>query len=137
MQPADRQTKLCLSFMCDFDPAKDPYQSFCVQVLSNLLLSGPNAPFHKAVIESGLAPNFCPGVGFDYTTRQPTFTIGVQGITNQDLPNSEKVLMQTLRDVMKDGIDEAHFEQTLHQIEMSAKKTRQNTGLMFISHMVS
>lgn len=105
MQDADRQTKLGLSFMCDFDPAKDSYQSFCVYILSNLLLEGPNSPFYKSIIEKGLAPNFCPGVGFDYTTRQPTFTLGVQGITNEQLPEAEKVIMQTLRDVVENGID--------------------------------
>jgi len=77
MQPADQQSKLGLSFMCDFDPAASPYESFCMQILSNLLLEGPNSPFYKSVIDSGLAPGFCPGSGFDYTTRQPTFTIGV------------------------------------------------------------
>jgi Zn-dependent M16 (insulinase) family peptidase len=45
-------------------------------------------------------------------------------------------LFQTLADVMKDGIDKSLFEETLHQIEMSTKKTKQNTGLMYISHMV-
>jgi Zn-dependent M16 (insulinase) family peptidase len=137
MQPADQQTKLAMSFLCDLDPAQDPYESFCVHLLSNLLLEGPNAPFYKSVIESGLAPNFCPGVGFDYTTRQPTFTLGVQGIKNETLPEAEKVIMQTLKEVVEQGIDKAHFEQTLHEIEINAKKTRQNTGLMFIANMVS
>jgi len=63
--------------LCNFNPSEDPYESFCIQVLSSILLEGPNAPFYKSIIESGLAPNFCPGAGFDHTTRQPTFTIGV------------------------------------------------------------
>jgi presequence protease len=86
-----------------------------------LLLEGPNSPFYKSVIESGLAPSFCPGSGFDYTTRQPTFTIGVQGVHNKVLPDAEKVLFATLRSVIKNGIDEAMFEETLHQVEISAK----------------
>lgn len=30
MSPAEKQTKLGLTFLCDFDPAKDPYESFCI-----------------------------------------------------------------------------------------------------------
>lgn len=93
-------------------------------MLSSILLEGPNAPFYKSIIESGLAPNFCPGAGFDHTTRQPTFTIGVQGITNKDLKESEKALFETLANVVKTGIDKSQFEETLHQVEMSAKKTK-------------
>jgi Zn-dependent M16 (insulinase) family peptidase len=38
--------------------------------------------------------------------------------------------------VSKNGIEESLFNETLHQIELSVKKTQQNTGLMYISHMV-
>jgi Zn-dependent M16 (insulinase) family peptidase len=38
--------------------------------------------------------------------------------------------------VKKNGIDSKLFEQTLHEIEFAAKKTRANTGLMYISHLV-
>jgi Zn-dependent M16 (insulinase) family peptidase len=43
--------------------------------------------------------------------------------------------MQTLRDVQNDGIDKELFEQTLHQVEFQAKKTRKATGLTYISLM--
>jgi Zn-dependent M16 (insulinase) family peptidase len=46
-------------------------------VLSNLLFEGPNSPIYKKIIESELAPSYCPGYGFDYTTKESTFTMGV------------------------------------------------------------
>jgi Zn-dependent M16 (insulinase) family peptidase len=69
MSPADNQAKLGIAFLCDLLPAKDDYESFCLNILSSILLSGPNAPFYKAIIEEGIAPNFCPGAGYDSTTR--------------------------------------------------------------------
>ena len=114
MSPADQQAKLGLTFLCNFNPALDPYESFCIQVLSNILLEGPNAPFYKSIIEAGLAPSFCPGAGFDHTTRQPTFTLGVQGIKNENLLSSEKALFKTLTEVVEKGIDKSLFEETLH-----------------------
>lgn len=71
------QAKLGLSFLCDFMPTEDPYEAFCMNILSTILLEGPNAPFYKSIIESQKAPAFCPGVGFDSSTRQATFTLGV------------------------------------------------------------
>ena len=136
MSPPDKQAKLGLSYLLNFDPQKNAYETFCMHVLSNILLEGPNAPFYKSIIEAGVAPNFCPGAGFDHTTRQATFTLGVQGISDKELADSEKALTKTLIDVMNDGIDKDSFDETLHQIEMGAKKTKQNTGLMYISHMV-
>jgi Zn-dependent M16 (insulinase) family peptidase len=41
-----------------------------------------------------------------------------------------------LEDVRKTGIEESLFNQTLHEVEISVKKTQANTGLMYISHMV-
>jgi len=136
MSPADTQSKLGLTFLCDLIPAENPYENFCIQILSALLLNGPNAPFYKAIIEKNKAPNFCPGSGYDHTTRQATFTVGVQGISDKAFSESEKVLFETLQDVKKNGIDRSLFEETLHQVEFGAKKTKQHTGLMFISHMV-
>ena len=92
MSPAETQSKLGLAFLCDFLPAEDPYEAFCLQILSQLLLAGPNAPFYKSVIEQGKAPQFCPGAGFDHTTRQATFTLGVQGVSEKDFKSLEEVL---------------------------------------------
>lgn len=136
MSPAEAQSKLGLAFLCDFLPAKDPYEAFCLQILSQLLLAGPNAPFYKSVIEQGKAPQFCPGAGFDHTTRQATFTLGVQGVSEKDFKSLEEVLFQTLADVKKDGITKDLFEQALHEVEFAAKATKSHTGLMYISHMI-
>ena len=77
MSEAEIQSKYCLSWLCDFNPSEDAYEAFCMQILSSILLEGPSAPFYKSIIEKNIAPSFCPGAGFDHTTRQATFTIGV------------------------------------------------------------
>ena len=61
----------------------------------------------------------------------------MQGIKVDDFKKAEDVLFKTLEDVKRDGIDAAFFEETLHQVEFGAKRTKQHTGLMYISHMVS
>jgi len=68
---------------------KQPYEIFKLSILSRLLFDGPNSPFYKNIIEAGIAPEYCPGTGFDFTTRNPTFTTGVDGIKIEDLKKAE------------------------------------------------
>lgn len=41
----------------------DTAEAFTLNLLSTLLVSGPSAPFYKALIESGLGADFSPDVG--------------------------------------------------------------------------
>jgi presequence protease len=62
--------------------------------------------------------------------------MGVQGIQLEDIKKCEQALYETLQDVAKNGIEERFFETTLHQIEFSAKRTKDHFGLACLSHMV-
>jgi Zn-dependent M16 (insulinase) family peptidase len=110
MSPADKQSKLGLFFLLDFDPATDPYEAFCIRVMENVILEGPNAPFYKNIIEAGVAPSLCPGAGFDHTSRQATFTLGVEGVSTEELKVAEKALFDTLAEIGRDGIERSMFE---------------------------
>jgi Zn-dependent M16 (insulinase) family peptidase len=136
MSPAETQSKLGLSFLLETVPAENPYETFCLQILSQLLLEGPNTPFYKAIIEKNVAPQYCPGTGLDYYTRQAKLTLGVEGVNESDFGKIEEVIFKTLEQVKKDGIEKELFEQVLHEIEFSVKKTKTNTGLMYIFSMI-
>ncbi len=49
-----------------------------------MLFEGPSSIMYKKIIEEGIAPDFCPGFGYDSTTRQSTFTIGVSNVSEKD-----------------------------------------------------
>jgi Zn-dependent M16 (insulinase) family peptidase len=76
MSESESQVKLGFSLLCN-EIADSPYEAFCLTVLSNLLFEGPNSPMYKNIIESGIAPAFCPGYGYDITSKEATFTYGV------------------------------------------------------------
>jgi presequence protease len=135
MGEADLQTKLGISYLAN-QISEDPYESFCLQILSSLMMDGPNSPFYKRIIEAGVAPNFCPGAGYDCTTKEATFTMGVQGIKLEDVRACEKALYETLQEVAEKGIEERFFETILHQVEFNGKRTKDHFGLACISHMV-
>jgi Zn-dependent M16 (insulinase) family peptidase len=76
MSESETQAKYGISYLCN-KVSDDPYETFCMNILSTLLFEGPNSPFYKKIIEEGVAPNFCPGTGYDHTTKEATFTMGV------------------------------------------------------------
>jgi Zn-dependent M16 (insulinase) family peptidase len=135
MSEPETQVKLGMTFLCN-ELNQDPYEVFCMSIMSTLLFDGPNTPFYKKIIEGGLAPNFCPGYGYDSSTKESTFTIGVQGIKLEDMKACEKALYDTLKEVVESGIEERYFETTLHQEEFNAKRTKDHFGLACLSHMV-
>ena len=54
-------------------------------LLGALLLNGPAAPVHRALIASGLAPEYAPYAGFDNSTADATFGLGAAGVTEGDV----------------------------------------------------
>lgn len=116
--------------------AEEPYETFKLQILSALLFDGPNSLFFKKLIETGLAPSYCPGYGFDYTTRQGTFTIGVQGILERDTHKLLGEIDSILKEAAEVGFNKKLFETVLHQLEFNAKKTKDHRGLGYLAHMV-
>ena len=41
----------------------DFYEVFVLGIIGNLLTDGPNAPFYKSLLESGMGQNFSPSTG--------------------------------------------------------------------------
>jgi hypothetical protein len=43
-------------------------------------MEGPSSTMFKRFIESGLAPGYCHGYGFDNSLKEGVMTVGVQNI---------------------------------------------------------
>lgn len=134
--------KLGISFLCN-DISQDPYTTFKLSFLSQLLLEGPSSTMFKLLIESGLAPGYCPGYGFDTTIRECLLTIGAQNIDNDYKKFNEisKTIMDGLKEVADKGINKNLIDEVLHLIEFDSKKPRNdfainmfNQGSGFLTH---
>eukprot|EP01125_Pyxidicula_operculata_P015018 TRINITY_DN5078_c0_g1_i2.p1 TRINITY_DN5078_c0_g1~~TRINITY_DN5078_c0_g1_i2.p1 ORF type:complete len:685 (-),score=124.50 TRINITY_DN5078_c0_g1_i2:79-2133(-) len=98
-------------------------------VLSQLLMSGPNSPFYQSLIESNLGSNYAPGSGYNHSTRETFFSIGLQGVSEENAGKIEEIVLQTLESVAQDGFDESHVEAQLHQVEISQRYVTSDFGL--------
>ena len=89
-----RQTRFIKSFLVG--KVDDLQRNFDFSMLSHLLLDGPSSPMYQALIESGLGAAYASGTGFDSHARYTTFSVGVQGMLEEDARKVAKVIDDVL-----------------------------------------
>lgn len=95
----------------------DAMEMAALGLLSHLLVEGPNAPLYKLLEEDfGLD---LAGSGLDSYGRVATFSVGLSGVRNCDLPRLEARVMALLADVVRDGFEKERVDALLHQYELS------------------
>lgn len=111
----DRQARFAISYLCN-DITEDPVTSISLHILSYLLFETPNSPLYQALLESGIASGFCPGYGYDMSNKETSFTIGVRNIghESEDLIEVEKIINETLNNLVKTGFNPEFIESILH-----------------------
>lgn len=126
-----KQTTISVSFL--LSDISDVFHSFVLSFISSLLVSGPTSPFYESLIASGVGCDWSPGTGFLDFTRQSAFSVGVQGVTKEDMDKVEKIIHQTLEETAINGFPDEKLEALLHQIEISIKHVTSNFGLNLAS----
>ncbi|KAI9224276.1 peptidase M16C associated-domain-containing protein [Blastocladiella britannica] len=129
-----KQTRFCLAFGCN-DTAADSFTTTALAILSKLLLDGSSSPMQKALIDSGLAPDYAPVHGYDTWTRRGSFTIGVQGVAAAAAPEIEETIWRVLRDVAANGFPADRVAAVIHQSELSLRHVTGAFGMSLIENL--
>jgi Zn-dependent M16 (insulinase) family peptidase len=82
-------------------PVTDTYTSLLLSVLSQLLLDGPASPFYQSLIDCNLGSEYTPNTGFDCSTRESSFSVGLQGVRSADVDTVRNVILSTFTKVSK------------------------------------
>ncbi|PSN47444.1 Presequence protease [Blattella germanica] len=123
----DKQSTIAISQLCS--DITDVQETFELQVLSQLLVRGPNSSFYKTLVEPNIGAGFAPVTGYESQTRDTVFTVGLQGVSQSDFDKVIELYDKTLNDVIERGFDEEHVEGVLHGIELSIKHQSSDFGL--------
>ncbi|KNC81627.1 hypothetical protein SARC_06065 [Sphaeroforma arctica JP610] len=123
---ADRQTKASIGWLLQ---KEDAYEGFCQRILTSLLVDGSSSPMYIALIESQLGSDYTPNTGLDTSTREPSFSVGLQGIKESDIPMVKDMIEKTIQKTMEDGFEAERVEAVLHQIELSQRDQTTSFGL--------
>uniref|UniRef100_A0A4W6CGR2 Presequence protease, mitochondrial n=1 Tax=Lates calcarifer TaxID=8187 RepID=A0A4W6CGR2_LATCA len=126
-----RQNTLCVSYL--LGDITDTFEGFTLSLLSSLMISGPNSPFYKALIEPKIGTDFSSVVGYDGSTKEASFSIGLQGMAEEDIERVKQIISQTIDDIIENGFEEERIEALLHKIEIQMKHQSTN----FVSSLLT
>ncbi|XP_065483596.1 presequence protease, mitochondrial [Caloenas nicobarica] len=130
-----KQTTVSVSYL--LTDITDTFETFTLSLLSSLLVDEPNSPFYKALIESGVGTDFSPDVGFNGSTREAYFSVGLQGIAERDIDTVKQIIARTIDEVIVKGFEEDRIEALLHKIEIQLKHQSTSFGLALTSYIAS
>ncbi|KAI8103761.1 hypothetical protein M9435_006289 [Picochlorum sp. BPE23] len=106
-EPLDLETELGLGF------------------LNYLMLGTSASPLRKALTDSGLGESIIGG-GVEDELCQPIFSIGLKGVKQEDASKVEKLIIETLERLEKEGFASSAVEAAINTIEFSLREN--NTG---------
>uniref|UniRef100_A0A2I4CMQ5 Presequence protease, mitochondrial n=1 Tax=Austrofundulus limnaeus TaxID=52670 RepID=A0A2I4CMQ5_AUSLI len=130
-----KQNTLCVSYL--LGDITDTFEGFTLSLLSSLMISGPNSPFYKSLIEPKIGSDFSSVIGYDGSLKEASFSVGLQGMAEEDIELVKELISLTILDIIETGFKEERIEALLHQIEIQLKHQSTKFGLSLASHIAS
>ena len=125
--PADRQHKTSVTWL--MGDTADVVENFSLGILSSLLMDGYGSPLYRNLIESGLGADFSPNTGYDSAGKLGVFSVGLNAVSESDVPKVREAIAQTLLEARKNGFDKIKVDGILHQLELSLKHKTAHFGM--------
>ncbi|XP_071447240.1 presequence protease, mitochondrial [Hetaerina americana] len=118
--PENQSTVAVAAACCDIH---DLNETFLLDVLSDLLIRGPEAPFYSRLIEPGLGSGYAPATGYDSSTRDTIFAVGLQGLKSSDVEKAVKSVKEAVNAALSngEGLEPERVEAVLHRVELAAR----------------
>ncbi|MGD9899270.1 MAG: insulinase family protein [Calditrichaceae bacterium] len=111
------QTYLTLSYVSGL--CTDRTLVMALDILSEVLVNQESAPVRLALQEAGIGKEVSGSVD---ELKQNVFQISVQNANAEDMKKFHEVVMKTLKDVIKKGLDQEAVQGTLNRIEFSLRE---------------
>ncbi|KAH8693710.1 putative pitrilysin family metalloprotease [Talaromyces proteolyticus] len=131
----DRQYKSSNSWL--MGDTTDIVETFSAGILSSLLLDGYGSPMYRALIESELGSSFTPNTGLDPSSKKPIFSVGVNGVREEDLPKVSEAICNIFRESVSNGFSDEKVQGFLHQLELSLRHKTANFGIGVMEKTIS
>ena len=91
-------------------------------LLSGVLLDNSASPLRHALETSDLGTSPAPISGLDDSTREAVFLCGLEGSEPDRADAVEKLVLDVLDKVAKEGVPQEQVEAVLHQVELSQRE---------------
>ena len=118
----------------------EPEFALSISILAHVLMGTPASPLRKALSESGLGEEvYGTGYGgglelFNFI-NQLSFSAGLKGVDKEAFEKVEELVLSTLEDLMRDGIDPEAIQAAMNTIEFQLREANYGSiprGLMYM-----
>ena len=100
-------------------------RTLTLEMLQHILEGMPGSPLRRALISSGLGED-TTGDGLQMDLAQTSYSTGLKGVAEEDLPRAEELIFSTLKELAEKGIDKSLVEAAVNTVEFSYRES--NTG---------
>ncbi|MEW5909041.1 MAG: insulinase family protein, partial [Thermodesulfobacteriota bacterium] len=101
---------------------KNSFNVLVLTLLEQILLGNAASPVRKALMDSGLGTALSDGTGFASEYRDTFFACGLKGVDLSDAEPIEAIVLETLENLSKNGLDPDLIESAVHQLEFHRKE---------------
>nr|WP_300004925.1 insulinase family protein [Tissierella sp.] len=99
--------------------ATDKKDNLMNDILNDILINSSAAPLKEALIDAGIGEDI---LGFSSGGIQPTFSIIAKNAKEDQKDKFKEIILDTLKDLIKDGIDKKLIEATINKLEYSLRE---------------
>lgn len=116
----DQKTHIVMAWM--LGESSDLEQLLEAQLLSAVLLDNSASPLQLALETTslGLAPS--PLCGLEDSMREMVFACGIEGSESERSEDLERLVLDVLETVARDGVEQEHLDSVLHQLELHQRE---------------
>lgn len=125
--PIEQQNQIAIGFL--LSDITDNYETLLLNVLTELMVKGPNSPFYQNLIEPNFSGGYSPMTGFESSIRDTMFVVGLQDVQKDDFKKVETIVDQTIDQIVQNGFDAEHVNSVLNNIELGLKHQSPKFGL--------
>ncbi|KAK2188953.1 hypothetical protein NP493_119g07062 [Ridgeia piscesae] len=122
-----KQTTVAVCFL--LGDITDTFESFTLSILGSLLVSGEKSPFYQSLLEANIGSDFSPVLGYEGDTKEASFSVGLQGIREEDEARVRQIISDTIDSVIEKGFEAERVDAILHKIELGLKHQSTQFGL--------
>jgi Zn-dependent M16 (insulinase) family peptidase len=117
---SSKKSQVCLAWLTA--DIRDAFEVLSLTILEQVLMGNSGSPLRKALIESGLGSTLSDGSGFDAENKDTMFACGLKDVNASSADAIEKIIFETLNDLVINGIDRKLVDSAIHQIEFHHKE---------------
>ncbi len=115
-----KKSQVCLAWLTS--DIRDAFEVLSLTILEQVLMGNSGSPLRKALINSGLGSTLSDGSGFDAENKDTMFACGLKDVDASSAEAIEKIIFDTLTELVAKGIDKGLVDSAIHQIEFHRKE---------------